>query len=160
MNSSFRATPTNKIEKALLIARHWRILSPIPQGGKVTIAACSCPVTYCDCPVELEFGGDADAWSADSEQSETFAWRVLEFLETVDPTNYRELAEDATAIPWVSQEQRIWAMSERVAAGLSAKSAADCNTIDLKVGGMMDRNRNGSVSFYGVEEFDDDDDGY
>lgn len=174
-------TPTNKIERALLIAQHWRLLSPIPEGCRVSIVPCACPPQFCDCEVELKLeasylgcasaisvldgcvfsvqtwnDGGPEPWLTD--EADPFCWRMLEFLRAVDPTHYPDVPEDETGIPWIDHGTRIAAMTERVSAGFSAKSQADNRIGDLKVGGEMGRNRNGSVSYYGVEEFPDVDD--
>lgn len=151
MNTSFR-TPTNKIEKALLIARNWHLLLPIPDGCKVAVAKCFCPVQFCDCPVELELIGEDNDWRDDGE----FGDRMHRFLLAVDPTNYAERYIDPNPLLVLSMDRRLDAMRQRILKGYVAKNPRDIDVTYLKIGEGAARGRNGMAYSKGVETIDDE----
>ncbi len=146
-------TPTNKIERALLIARCWRMLAPIPEGCGVTVVHCDCPVQHCECEIELELEGPRSAW----EGNEDFADRMHAFLVAVDPQNYGERFIDPSPIMVVSMERRLEAMAARIARGFVAKNPRDIDASMLKVGETAARGRNGAFHSLGLEDIDDGD---
>lgn len=152
MNTNFR-TPTNKIEKGLLIARSWHLLLPIPDGCKVAVEKCDCAIQYCECAVELELLGNREAWREDDE----FADRMHRFLLAVDPTNYAERYIDPNPLLVLSMDRRLDAMRQRVLRGFVCKNPNDMDVTLLKIGEGAARGRNGMAYSKGLEKMNERD---
>jgi hypothetical protein len=152
LNTSFQ-TPVNKLEKALLIARNWHTLLPIPEECRVFVETCLCPVQHCECAVELCLqGGTRDVWRDNAD----FCDRMHAFLLAVDPTNYAERYIDPKPLIVLSRDQRLEAMRKRILQGYVAKNPKDLEVSKLKIGEGAARGRNGMAYSKGLEDIEDD----